>query len=108
MSEVEDTWTGETFPYCENEDEFVIDLHGKKCNLNNQLVLLFMIRFIFDYGSSTAQIRLIHGFSKGTAWSNAIRSGHLERFARKTHRKFEYPKFITIPKDLGNTVIRKC
>jgi len=103
-----DDWSGSAFPYSEEEDEYVIDLHNKKCNEINQLVLLFMIRFIFDYGNGLAQIRLIHGFSKGTAWSNTIRSGHLESFARAKFRKFEYPKFMSFCKDLGNTVIRKC
>ena len=103
-----DDWTGETFPYSEEEDEYVIDLHNKKCNEINQLVLLFMIRFLFDYSNGLAQIRLIHGFSRGTAWSNTVRSGRLENFARDRFRMFGFPKFITIPKDLGNTVLRKC
>ena len=93
------------FDYDSTEDEFVIDLHGKRCDKDEIIMLALIVKSFLEM-NLLGQVRLIHGFSKGTAWSNAIRNGRLQNLGRKELAK--YPQLLIYPKDLGNTVIRKC
>jgi hypothetical protein len=98
-------YDGLNLNYDEYEDEFIIDLHGKRCNKDNIRFLALTIRAFLDF-NLLGQVRIIHGFSKGTSWSNVIRNGRLQALARK--ELTDYPRLLIHPKDLGNTVIRKC
>ena len=93
------------FNYDSTEDEFVIDLHGKRCDKDEIIMLALIVKSFLEM-NLLGQVRIIHGFSKGTAWSNAIRSGRLQNLGRK--ELTTYPQLLVHPKDLGNTVIRKC
>ena len=93
------------FDYDSTEDEFVIDLHGKRCDKDEIIMLALIVKSFLEM-NLLGQVRLIHGFSKGTAWSNAIRNGRLQNLGRKEIAK--YPQLLIHPQDLGNTVIRKC
>ena len=61
------------FDYDSTEDEFVIDLHGKRCDKDEIIMLALIVKSFLEM-NLLGQVRLIHGFSKGTAWSNAIRN----------------------------------